>query len=98
MKNLPTFAAEPELWDDMDPYFTDLIKEAEFANMTERQQERYIAKMMHEWDYENSIDYAEEKGIEKGVEKVARRMLKKGLDVADIIEYTGLTEEQVRAL
>ena len=94
MKNLPTFAEQPELWDDMDPYFTDLMKEAEFANMSWEEQEKYIASMKQKWDYQNTLDFAEM----KGVESVARRMLNKGLDVADIIEYTGLTEEQVRAL
>lgn len=109
MKNLPTFVSEPELWDD-DPYFRDLLKQAEFANMTDRQQERYIARMMHEWDYENSINYAREKGHKAGLEdglkkgreeeriSTARRMLEKQYSVEVIAELTGLTEEQVRAL
>ena len=43
MKNLPTFAEKPELWDD--PYFNDLMEEAAFANMTWEEQEKYIASM-----------------------------------------------------
>ena len=39
-----------------------------------------------------------EKGLEKGVEKVAREMLKMGLETQIITQATGLTEEQVRAL
>ena len=106
MKNLPTFAAEPELWADMDPYFTDLMKEAEFANMPWEEQEKYIASMKQKWDYQNTLDFAEmkgreagrEEGREEGREVVARNMRKMGLDEQTIIQATGLTEEQVRAL
>ncbi len=77
MKNLPIFVSEPELWDD-DPYFRDLLKQAEFANMTDRQQERYIAKMMHEWDYENSISYAREKGHKAGWESGLKKGREEG--------------------
>lgn len=105
MKNLPTFAAEPELWDE-DPYFRELIQEAEFANMTERQQERYLAKMKVQWDNENVLEYARKEAMREGRAEgraeealvVARRMLAKGIDVADIAECTGLSEEQIKAL
>ena len=51
-----------------------------------------------------------EKGIEKGIEKgraegeaqskilIARNMLSKGLDIALISEFTGLTEEEIEGL
>ena len=96
MKNLPTSAEKPELWDD--PYFNDLMEEAAFANMTWEEQEKYIASMKQRWDYKNTLDFAEMKGMEKGVEKVAREMLKMGLETQIITQATGLTEEQVRAL
>ena len=98
MKNLPTFAKEPQLWDDMDPYFTDLMKEAEFANMSWEEQEKYIASMKQKWDYQNTLDFAEMKGREEGIENVAREMRKDNVPVETIVKYTGLTEEQVRAL
>ena len=94
MKNLPTFAEKPELWADMDPYFTELMKEAEFANMSWEEQEKYIASMKQKWDYQNTIDFAEMKGRED----VAREMLKDNVPIETIIKYSGLTEEQVRAL
>ena len=94
MKNLPTFAEKPELWADMDPYFDDLMEEAAFANMTWEEQERYIASMKQKWDYQNTLDFAEM----KGVEKVAREMLKDNVPIETIVKYSGLTEEQVRAL
>ena len=64
MKNLPTFAEQPELWDD--PYFEEMMKEAEFANMTFEEQEAYIASMKVKWDNKNTIDYAHAKGKEEG--------------------------------
>ena len=77
MKNLHTFAVEPVLWDD-DPYFKDFIQEAEFANMTDRQQERYLAKMKGIWDYENTIDYAKEKAAAEAEKRGEARGEAKG--------------------
>ena len=100
MQNLPTFATEPDLWGD--PYFTELMTEAEFANMTERQQERYIARMMRRWDYDNSMDYATKKGLEQGREeercKNALNLKNLGVDITTISQATGLSEDQVRDL
>ena len=130
MKNLPTFVETPELWADGDPYFQELLQEAEFANMTDRQLERYLARMIPQWDYENAMDYAKEKAMAEGREKglaegiakgreegreegrkeneakgeakraveTARLMLADNKPLDEIVKYSGLTEEQVRAL
>ena len=37
-------------------------------------------------------------GIEKGIMKIAKSMLKKGMNVSDIIEITGLTKEEMEKL
>ena len=37
-------------------------------------------------------------GIEKGIMKIAKNMLKKGMNVSDIIEITGLTKEEIEKL
>jgi len=39
-----------------------------------------------------------EKGIEKGIEKVAKQMKIKGKSIEEIIEFTGLTIEQIEKL
>ena len=98
MKNLPTFVETPELWADDEPYFQELLQEAEFAKMTDRQQEQYLARMMHEWDYQNSIDFAMEKGEAKKAIETARRLKQLGVGLDIITQATGLTEEQVRGL
>ena len=69
-------------------------EQAEFANMSWEEQERYIAMMKQKWDYKNTIDFAEQ----KGVLKVARKMLEMGLEPSVIAQATNLTEEQIKAL
>ncbi len=100
MKNLPTFVEKPDLWDD--PYFNDFMEQAEFANMSMEEQDKYIASMKQKWDYDNSIEFAEQKGVEKGraegLVQVARRMLEDNEPIEKIVKYSGLSEEQIRAL
>ena len=92
MKNLPTFVEKPELWEDH--YFDEFMEQAEFANMSWEEQERYIATMKQRWDFKNTIDFAEQ----KGVLKVARKMLEMGLKPSVIAQATDLTEEEIKAL
>ena len=108
MKNLPTFVEKPELWDD--PYFNDFMEQAEFAKMSFEEQEAYIASMKQKWDYDNSIEFAEQKGVEKGraegkeegkaeqnIEN-ARSLKALGVDIKIIAKALKLSEEQIKAL
>ena len=53
-------------------------------------------KMMYS---ENVIlQVAEEYGAERKVEEIARKMLAKGVDTMDIMDFTGLTTEQIREI
>lgn len=54
--------------------------------------------MTTERDIRNQIRYAEKKGREEQAIETARRMLSKNKDIAEIVEFTGLSEEQVRTL
>ncbi len=100
MKNLPTFAEKPELWDD--PYFNEFMEQATFASMSFEEQEAYIASMKQKWDYKNTIDYAREEGREAGREEqsieIARRMKSMGMNDDVILQATGLTEDQIKVL
>ena len=108
MKNLPTFAEKPELWDD--PYFTKMMEEAEYASMSSDQQFAYMRSLMSRWDNQNVIDTAREEGLEEGIERgraegrkesfveIARQMLAREYPISEIAEMTGLSEEQIRAL
>lgn len=96
LKNLPKFAEKPELWDD--PYFEAMIQEAEYANMTDAQQQAYLSSLKARWDYQNTIDFAREEGEENKAREIARRMLEEGDSIDRVIRITGLTEEQIQAL
>ena len=96
------------MWDD--PYFDAMIQEAEYANMTDAQQMAYLNSLMARWDYANTIDFAREEGREEGRKEgqeegkqqqaleVARRMVADNEPKEKIVRYSGLTEEQIRAL
>ena len=97
MKNLPTFAEEPELWDD--PYFNEMMEEAEYAKMTMEQRYQYAMSMKQKWDYANQLAFAEQTGkaegrMENGIES-ARRMLEDHLPIETIAKYSGLSIDQV---
>ena len=105
MKNLPTFVEKPELfWDD--PYFEELMEEAEFANMTEEQRWRYALAMKQKWDYKNTIDYAHDQGREEGraegarqkQEEIAQKLLAGGMALEDVADVTGLGPQEIEKL
>ena len=108
MKNLPKFAEKPALWDD--PYFADLLEEAEYAQMNSQEKEQYRKAMRRDWDYWNTIDYARKEGKEEGhaeglaegeakaKQAIALRLLAAGLSVEAVATGTALTVEQVHAL
>jgi predicted transposase/invertase (TIGR01784 family) len=58
------------------------------------------------YNLERTLDNIEKKGIERGIERgenkkaieVARRMLKKGFEIEEILEITDLDEEKVLKL
>ena len=90
------------------------MKQADSSKFTLREQREYEASKMAYRDIKNSIDTAKregkeeglaegmEKGIEKGMNQrsleIARKMLAKGMDVATVMEITGLAESQLLQL
>lgn len=50
------------------------------------------------YDYVNTVEYAEQRGREQQALETARRMLAKNREIGEIIEFTGLTEKQIKAL
>ena len=87
-----------------------MIEEAEYASMNMEQRYQYALAMKQKWDYQNQLDFAEQKGRSEGkaeglaegrdTEKIetARRMLTDKLPVETIMKYTGLSVEQLREL
>ena len=79
-----------------------MFETANISKFAPEEKIKYEFSMTTERDIRNQIRYAEkkgmEKGMEKGVEKVAREMLRHNVPIETIAKYSGLTEEQVRAL
>ena len=90
------------------------MKQVDSSKFTPREQREYEASKMAYRDIKNSIDTAKregkeeglaegmEKGIEKGMNQrsleIARKMLAKGMDVATVLEITGLSKSQLLQL
>lgn len=90
------------------------MKQVDSSKFTPREQREYEASKMAYRDIKNSIDTAKregkeeglaegmEKGIEKGMNQrsleIARKMLAKDMDVATVMEITGLAESQLQQL
>ena len=90
------------------------MKQVDSSKFTPREQREYEASKMAYRDIKNSIDTAKregkeeglaegmEKGIEKGMNQrsleIARKMLAKGMDLATVMEITGLAESQLLQL
>lgn len=91
-----------------------LFRASEIAQFDSEKRLKYEEDMISERDYINILDTAEERGLERGLEqgraeglaqgvaegisKVARAMLKSGMDIKSISSLTGMTEEQIKAL
>ena len=78
------------------------IEVAEIAKFTPVELKEYEDSLKTYRDLKNSLDTAEEKGRNEGraEEKldIARKMKSKGFTAADILEMTGLSEDEIKAL
>ena len=75
---------------------------AEIAKFTPVELKEYEDSLKTYRDLKNSLDTAEEKGRNEGraEEKldIARKMKSKGFTATDILEMTGLSEDEITAL
>ena len=74
--------------------FIQLFKTAEIAKFSREEYEEYEDSLKYYRDLKNSLDTAKE---EERTE-IAKRMMKKGMEVSLISEMTGLTEKEIIAL
>ncbi len=82
------------------------IKEAdeEYKKLIAEEKVKYLAFLddLHERDYISGLASAEKEGIQKGSTKekrdIARRMLKKEIDIDTILEITELSREEIEKL
>ncbi|MBK8808389.1 MAG: PD-(D/E)XK nuclease family transposase [Bacteroidales bacterium] len=82
--------------------FEKVFETAEIARFTPEQVRSYEDSLKYYRDLKNSLDTAKEEGIiegiEKGIEQVAKEMLKSKESIEKIIQFTGLTKEQIGRL
>jgi predicted transposase/invertase (TIGR01784 family) len=75
--------------------FEKLFATAEIAKFTQLEAQLYEDSLKYYRDLKNSLDTAKEEGIEEEKLNVARKALKKGYSIDEIIELTDLTKEQI---
>jgi predicted transposase/invertase (TIGR01784 family) len=86
--------------------FERVFETAEVACFTVDQMQTYEDSLKAYRDLKNSLDTAREegealggqKGLQQGIEQVARRMLAAGMPPANVAALTGLSAEQVARL
>ena len=107
-KNMSHLRERPKVFYEKE--FDRLFEMAELCNFTSDEYYDYQNSQKMIYDYENTIDFAKKQGeakgreeglaegLEKGRFEIARNLLSMGLSVEQIVNATGLTEEQVRSL
>ena len=95
---------------DLESGLVNLRDASEIAAFDESKKLTYIAEEMTEMDYRHDMYWSRKKGFEagvaqgreegalKGILDVALRMLKDGMPIQQVAQYSGLSEEQVLAL
>ena len=100
LKNLSTLSERPAAL--RDKIFDRLFQVAEIAKFTPVELKEYEDSLKTYRDLKNSLDTAEEKGREEGEQlkamNIARKMKYKGFSVADISDFTGLSDEEIDSL
>lgn len=108
LKNLSRLEGRPpELRERV---FERLFEAARIAAYTREERNQYESDMMNENDYRNTIEYAREEGLAaglaeglaegeaKGKAEVAKKLLRAGMPEEQIMEFTGLSAEQLATL
>ena len=104
LKNMETLKRMP--YNAQKAVWEKLLDVADVASLNKEERARYDEALKRYRDYTNTIDYAEEKGIQKGILKgkeegirtVAQNMKNKGFDTESIIACTGLDAETITKL
>jgi predicted transposase/invertase (TIGR01784 family) len=94
--------------------FDKIFAAAEIAKLSKEEYEQYIVSLNAYRDLKNSLDTARDEGEAKGEAKgiikgkiegkieekteIALKMLKKGMDIEDICDCTGLSKEKIEKL
>ena len=68
--------------------------------MSEDEELQRLAELREKWDLDerSALGHAREDGEEKAKNEIARKLKSKGIDIAVIIETTGLTKEEIEKI
>jgi len=82
--------------------FLQLFETAEISKFSQQEYIEYEDSLKYYRDLKNSLDTAKEEGklegMLEGKIEVAKKMIKKGMEVMTIIDMTGLTETEIDKL
>ena len=78
--------------------FDKLLEVADIAALTKEERMAYDEALKQYRDYKNTIDYAEERGIEKGLIIAAQKMKAQNFPVSVIAQTLGLPPEEIEKL
>ena len=80
----------------------DIINKQEEFSRDNEEWETFRSENELEEEYQLGIEYAKEEGkkegIEEGIKNVVKSMLDKNIDIKDIVDITGLSEEKILSL
>jgi len=88
--NLPSELATDEI--------KKAVEELTIMYFDDKEKGYYERQQLLLMDEQSRLESAEKKGMEKGMEKVAKQMKAKGKPINEIIEFTGFTKEQIDKL
>ena len=81
-----------------DEVVMDIINKQEEFSRDNEEWETFRSENELEEEYQLGIEYAKEEGKKEGIEKVVKSMLDKNIDIKDIVDITGLSEEEILSL
>lgn len=85
-----------------DEVVMDIINKQEEFSRDNEEWETFRSENELEEEYQLGIEYAKEEGkkegIEEGIKKVVKSMLDKNMDIKNIVDITGLSEEEILSL
>jgi len=92
------FIKNPEVINMASKETTEAINAAKkiLEEMSQDEHERYLAELRQKYIMDQKA--IADKGVEKGIEQVAKNMLKKGVDIDFIVEVTNLSKEKIESL
>ena len=96
LKNLHKFQDHPKILSEK--IFNKLFEIAEISNFTKEEYDEYERSLKSYIDIQNTMDYEYKKGKKEKAMEIAKKMIKKGMEIPFLIEITGLTEEEIEIL